>query len=279
MIGGFAGALCTFLFNLLLGKLQRRRPNVEWLKFPPVFLKGEGLTAVNWVIENDGSVAAQNVVAAFSLPGKAAFRSFNVTPSEEALVYSVEEVGQAKRVIKVPNFNNGVHFSVAAIIEGLCEDETDLSIVATDVVGSERKGMTEERFRTLSARLTKVYICCYAATLMILMAAVIMVSYVINEKGKYEIVSSVADLQLRAGDTEGALRSYSDFQSKAVLFKDSCATKYKMAAIHAKRGETDKAVTLLLEVIADRRELRTTIKCDPAFSTVRSDPALARALR
>jgi len=84
LLGGFI----TFLFNLLIGRMQRQQPRIVWRSFPALHIAKEELTGVSWLIENNGRKGAKNVRITFSLPPNASFKSFEIEPSEPALSYS-----------------------------------------------------------------------------------------------------------------------------------------------------------------------------------------------
>lgn len=155
LLGGFV----TFIFTLLIGRLQRRQPRIVWRTFPALHIAKEALSGMSWFIENTGRKSAKNVRLTFSLPEKATFTSFEIEVSEAALEYSLcdDSDKPSRKSIIIPTFTQGVSLSISSLITGLRDEKISLSVVGEDIVGSEKSDVSKEDIGKLHRWAVKIY--------------------------------------------------------------------------------------------------------------------------
>lgn len=275
LMGGFI----TFLFTILIGRIQRLQPRMVWRTFPAIHIAREGLSGISWLIENTGRKSAKNVRVTFLLPEKASFTSFEIEPSEPALSYSLSDAPSktSMKSIIIPIFTQGVSISISSLISGLGDDIAKVSIVGEDIVGTEKSGISEEDVEKRRRRFSKVYVALYGLMILSTVFVLALASFMSIEVMKYKHTEMIADLYLKAKDYDTAINLYETYRKNQVLGRDWGLSDYQLARIHALKGDKQRSILFLQQLPKKNYEKR--IEQDPGFDNIRSSPEFQEYLR
>lgn len=268
LLGGFV----TFLFSLLIGRLQRQKPRMVWRTFPALHIAKEGLSGMSWLIENTGRKSAKNIRLTFLLPEKAKFTSFEIEPSETALEYTIQDSPDKPflKSIIIPIFTQGVSLSISSLISGLGYDTVNLSIVGEDVVGSEERGFSQEDIEKRHRRFIKMYGAFYAVSTLMTIVFLGFMFLMMSNVMHYKNTEFIADLYVKAKDYDTAINIYETYRKNCLDFIVSDTVTYELAKLYALKGNTQKSVILLKQL--DAKYFENRIEQDSSFDAIRSTP-------
>lgn len=265
------GGGVTFVVSLLIGKIQSNKPRITWRKFPELHIKGEALSGLNWLIENTGGKSAKNVHLSFSIPDGSVFKSFEIEPSEAAMVYSIENSISTIKKIIIPTFTQGVSISISSLISGIDENSVNLSIVGEDVVGFEKTGMSYKQIDRRGRLIIKVYTIFY---ILIIACGIFFIGallFFFNDVIHFQNAKFVADLYLKENDFAAAIEVYDNFKNNTILPNMVSPTvNYEIAKIYASKCDALNSVFFLEQL--KTKSFTKLIKQDKTFNSIKNTP-------
>ncbi|MBN2287379.1 MAG: hypothetical protein JXI43_13090 [Tissierellales bacterium] len=270
ILGGFV----TFIFTLLIGRVQRRQPNLVWRKFPELKNLGEGLSGQSWLIENKGKKSARNVRITFKLPDSAIFNSFEIEPSEAALQYSLQ-IDPDDPTVKsfiVPTFTQGVSISVSCLISKLSGKDVIISVVGEDILGS-RDEVSKDDFYLRYKKFVKIYSSFYVFLIIVSVLMLGFVIFIVNQVILLKHTQSLAELHMKSKDYDGAIEIYNDWMNASIIFNESETVTYEMSVIYAKKGDLNKCLLFLEKSFSKSNNSKyfiNRIQTEPSFDLLRN---------
>lgn len=237
------GAFFTFVFTLLILRLQKKKANITWRKLSNINIPANNLTGINWIIENQGNKSAKNVSIQLKLSGNEKFETIDCQPSENALVFTHNtNVELNKLNINIPVFPNGLSLDISSLVKDL-SGNIEISIVGEDIIGKEHKvSDRSEKFKKITNLISIIMVGVYVVSVLGMFT---FVAVLLNSRLEYEQTRSIANLYLSNGDKEEAINLYESYSKNSILFKDTPSLLFEVLAIYGQAGDKEKVVSYI----------------------------------
>lgn len=267
LLGGFF----TFLFTLVLNRIQRKEPNIEWRRLPQLSIPSHNLVGISYLIENNGRTKAKDITIKITIPKGATFQSLEVEPSEQAMKYTIHDSpsGNSKTVI-IPNFTNKLSLSLSCLIANLSDKDIDISIVGEDIVGKEKKDLNKKRIEKFSKYIAVAYLVIYLTVIVGGIVAVSSIGVIGFELHQMEQNDHIAAFHVEKGDYDGALKIYKSYLENSLLNKNSPIVNFKMAVIYAKMQDVKNCIECL-KVSSNKMNIKRLINQEPSFKVLNKE--------
>jgi len=243
------GAFSTFLFTLLIMKLQKKKPDITWRKLSNINIPANNLTGINWIIENQGNKSAKDVSIQLQLGEHGKFETIDCQASESALIFNSEiNTNSNELSINIPVFPNGISVDISSLVKDL-SGNTQISIVGEDFIGKEHKiDDKSDKLRKITNKLMMLIVGVYAFTVL---GMFIFIGMLINSRLEYEQTRSIANLYLDNNDKHEAIKLYESYSQNTLLLAKTPSLLFEVLSIYGKSGDKEKVVSYINKLSKD----------------------------
>lgn len=275
------GAFFTFIFTLVVLKVQQKKPNITWRKLSNIKIPANNLTGINWIIENQGNKSAKNVSVQLKLGAIGKFETIDCQASENALNFTRNTNNDSDMLsIDIPLFPQGISFDISSLVKDLTGN-IEISIVGEDFIGKEHQvkdnsEKIKKYYNIISLALISVY-------LLSVFGLIIFMGFILNSKLEYEQTRSIANLYLSNGDKDEAIKLYESYSKNSVLFKETPSLLFEVLSIYGNSGDKVKVISLINKLSGDLKNKSAShyihfLETAKAFDQFRKDKDFINAL-
>lgn len=276
-----AGAFVTFLFTLLVLKIQNKTPKITWRKLSNLHIPANNLTGVNWIIENQGNKSAKKIRILVKLSDGSSFKTLDCISSESALEFTKDVNDECNEaIIIIPIFPHNLSLDISALISD-CNDEIEISIIGEDLLGKEHESSEPnkvliKRFKSIMNFMLLIYFIGIIATFVFIVV-------LFDARLKFEQTKSIANLYLKSNEADEALNIYKAFNENTLLMKDSPAFMLETIKIYTATDKKDKVISTMNEILRNARKEDVSkylhfLQTDTALDKYRKDSEFINAI-
>ena len=237
------GAFSTFLFTLLVMKLQKKKADITWRKLSNINIPANNLTGINWIIENQGNKSAKDVSIQLQLEEHGKFENIDCQASESALIFNSEISSSSNELnITIPVFPHEISIDISSLVKDL-SGNTQISIVGEDFIGKEHQiDDKSEKIRKITNKLMMILVGVYALTVV---GMFIFLGLLTNSRLQYEQTRSIANLYLENNDKDEAIKLYELYSQNTLMLARTPSLLFEVLSIYGKSGDKEKVISYI----------------------------------